>query len=273
MVSIKSVVNCIIINTLLSTIGVIQCICIEKQSNIYGWFIMIFMAFVIRNYGLMTLIDYGTRHKQLIQNHVVVKEAFKHEFHLNIISSTFVETFTYAFVRRYMFNRYATITFNDIILFIPLSFLFELIFDFFHYWSHRLVHHKFLYRYIHKKHHKFTHPTTRVTYYQDPLDLLITNSIPTILTLQIVPFFSVCQYNIMLIFKEYIEISGHCGKLLYPTSSFSQCIWIPRYFNIQLYTEDHDLHHSFNNCNFSKRFVIWDKVYGTYKSHYKVDSK
>ena len=48
-----------------------------------------------------------------------------------------------------------------------------------------------------------------------------------------------------------------------PTSSFPQCIWLPRLFNIELYTEDHDLHHSRNNCNYSKRFSLWDKIFKT----------
>lgn len=63
----------------------------------------------------------------------------------------------------------------------------------------------------------------------------------------------------------FIEISGHIGKRMHPTSSFSQFIWLPKFFNIELYTEDHDLHHSHNNCNYSKRFSLWDKVFGTHK--------
>jgi hypothetical protein len=59
-----------------------------------------------------------------------------------------------------------------------LSFVVEIIFDFFHYWSHRVLHtNKFLYINIHKKHHRYRHPTSLLTFYQDPLDLIITNSI------------------------------------------------------------------------------------------------
>jgi sterol desaturase/sphingolipid hydroxylase (fatty acid hydroxylase superfamily) len=57
----------------------------------------------------------------------------------------------------------------------------------------------------------------------------------------------------------------YASKKLYPSGSFSQCVWIPRAFNISLYTEDHTLHHSNNNCNYSKRFSLWDKAFGTYK--------
>jgi sterol desaturase/sphingolipid hydroxylase (fatty acid hydroxylase superfamily) len=67
-----------------------------------------------------------------------------------------------------------------------------------------------------------------------------------------------------LSYKTFIEISGHSGKKLYPNGSFSQFIWLPRFFNISLYTEDHALHHSSNYCNYSKRFSLWDKQFETY---------
>jgi Delta7-sterol 5-desaturase len=252
------------VNFVLTSLGIIQYLLIEKQSFVNNRLLMIFMIFVIRNYGLMALIEYGINHKPTIQSHLTVTESYKQEFNFNVMTSTLVETLTYVFIRSYMFQTYNVLNVGDILLFIPYSFLFELVFDFFHYWSHRFVHYKLFYKHIHKKHHKFLHPTTIITYYQDPVDLLITNSIPTLLTLLIVSFFSLSQYNIMLIYKEFIEISGHCGRKMCPTSSFSQCIWIPRLFNIQLYTEEHDLHHSVVKCNFSKRFTIWDKVFGTY---------
>jgi sterol desaturase/sphingolipid hydroxylase (fatty acid hydroxylase superfamily) len=65
-------------------------------------------------------------------------------------------------------------------------------------------------------------------------------------------------------YKQYTELAGHSGKMLSPASSFPQFIWLPRLFNIQLYAEDHDLHHKVSNCNFAKRFSLWDKVFGTY---------
>jgi sterol desaturase/sphingolipid hydroxylase (fatty acid hydroxylase superfamily) len=40
---------------------------------------------------------------------------------------------------------------------------------------------------------------------------------------------------------------------------------LPKWLNIELYCEDHDIHHSVNNCNYSKRFSLWDKVFGTFK--------
>ena len=83
-----------------------------------------------------------------------------------------------------------------------------------------------------------------------------------------IPTISYTQFSFMVIYKNFVEISGHCGKQLHPTSSFSQCMWVPKMMNIELYAEDHDLHHSLHNCNYAKRFSLWDKLFWTYTSPY-----
>jgi sterol desaturase/sphingolipid hydroxylase (fatty acid hydroxylase superfamily) len=74
------------------------------------------------------------------------------------------------------------------------------------------------------------------------------------------------QYILISIYKTAVEIAGHTGKKSYPTSSFPQFPWITKSLNIELYTEDHDSHHRFFKYNYSKRFSLWDKVFGTYKN-------
>jgi lathosterol oxidase len=188
---------------------------------------------------------------------------YKHEFHVNVVTTTAVECVTHLFIiSTHVIDYYS----NEIIYFIPVSFAFEIIFDFFHYIGHRLVHHKYLYKYIHKKHHKFKHPIAITTFYQDPFDLLITNSIPTVLTLLIFPV-STVQFHFIVVYKSFIEIGGHTGTISYPSCSFPQFIWLPKILHIELYSEDHDLHHSLNNCNYSKRFSLWDKLFGTFTKY------
>jgi sterol desaturase/sphingolipid hydroxylase (fatty acid hydroxylase superfamily) len=36
-------------------------------------------------------------------------------------------------------------------------------------------------------------------------------------------------------------------------------------FGFALVTADHDLHHTQSKYNYSKRFILWDRVFGTYK--------
>lgn len=155
----------------------------------------------------------------------------------------------------------------DIITFIPISFGYEIIFDFFHYITHRFLHlNKFAYVHIHKTHYAITHPQIETTWYHNPLDLLFTNSLPHILTLYFIPSISLFMLNLILIYKVFIEICGHSGKIC-NSSSFPQCIWIPKILQIELVTEEHDLHHTLNNCNYSKRFKLWDIIFQTYRKY------
>jgi lathosterol oxidase len=186
------------------------------------------------------------------------------------LSSTLVETLTHKFISvYYAFDENNII--RDLIYFIPVSFVFELVFDLFHYIAHRLEHsNAILYRHFHKIHHTYSNPTTLVTYHHHPIDLLISNSIPQIITMYVMNKIlltnkiSLYIYNMMIIYKIFIEISGHSGKII-NSSSFPQCIWLPKILGIGLRTEDHDNHHRLNNCNYSKRFKLWDIVFGTYK--------
>ena len=275
LISYKSFKHFIIVNGFLLSIGLTQYnILLYNQYNNIIKFCLILFIFLIRNYSIMKFIDNGVSNKENIYNDnaLTPKENFKYEFHYYVLMSTSIETSTHLFINSNFI--YIDQTFyKDIILFIPISFIFELIFDFFHYINHRLLHSKYLYRYFHKLHHKFKHPITIITYYQDPIDLILTNSIPTILALSLIKNISYRQFNIILIYKSFIEISGHCGKYIYPTSSFSQFIWLPKLLQIELYTEEHDLHHSLNNCNYAKRFSIWDKVFHTYKSSFYLKNK
>jgi sterol desaturase/sphingolipid hydroxylase (fatty acid hydroxylase superfamily) len=76
---------------------------------------------------------------------------------------------------------------------------------------------------------------------------------------------SVYQFGTMLVYKEFIEISGHCGKWL-KSGSFVQFVWLPKLLGIQLFAQDHHLHHKLLRFNYSKRFALWDKVFNTYQS-------
>jgi sterol desaturase/sphingolipid hydroxylase (fatty acid hydroxylase superfamily) len=237
---------------------------LEPHSYFIELFV-IFSLFLLRNYFLIAFVDYGIKDKPRICNDITKypKEEYLCEFSHNVILATLIESVTQTFLRSY-FIFYDTNVGLAIIGFIPISFTFELIFDFFHYWGHRILHLRLIYPFFHKKHHKFSHPTTITTFYQDPVDLILTNSLPTIVGVFCTPYLSYPQLHVILIYKTFIEISGHSGRFSRPSCSFSQFIWLPKFFEIELYTEDHDAHHCFNDRNFGKRFSIWDKIFGTF---------
>jgi sterol desaturase/sphingolipid hydroxylase (fatty acid hydroxylase superfamily) len=121
----------------------------------------------------------------------------------------------------------------------------------------------FLYQTIHKQHHDEHALINEYTTFNHSIpDLLISNVLPMLATFYLV---RVSQFTAILLFwyKTTIEISGHTGKDV--SSSFIQCIYLPKLFKIELYSKNHLYHHVNTTKNFSKRFSIWDKIFGTFK--------
>lgn len=261
MISLNSIKNFVIVNT---TLFVISSIDYLFSSNRLA-----FPITLIRNYFFLNILDYITKDKPYIKEkeRKFILEKYRTEFNIYLCSSTIIETITNLFLeKQFVVNDDNNM---DLLYFIPISFMFEIIFDFFHYWSHRMMHqNKTLYQIIHKDHHRFNYPIPITTFFQHPIDLLISNSTPSFISFFIITRlfgFGITKFLFKLImtYKIYIEIAGHCGKEM-KTPSFPQFIWIPKLLHIELYTVNHDLHHSSNNCNYSKRFSIWDKAFGTY---------
>ena len=205
----------------------------------------------------------------------VPKENFKHEFLLYTIGGSFIKSSTHYIAITYILGTPNIVDLSsfitDIPLFIIKSFLFETIFDVAHYTLHRLLHSNlWMYKNIHKKHHKFPHPIADTSFYMHPADLILSYSVPLFFAICVLDsrghIFSVTSNDLHFIttYLTYQEIAGHLGKQMFPTSSFSQCIWLPRILDMQLYTEDHNLHHTTLHCNYSKRFSLMDKIFGTY---------
>lgn len=266
MVSNSSIKNFFFINFVLLFIGFLEYFYLSKYSG----FFFTFFGFLIRNILMERGLNFMLMDKEYIdpeynREQVIIKNYPSIIFHY--LTATTVETLTNIVI----YNFYAFRTTNiitDIIMFIPISFVYEIIFDLFHYLAHRLEHtYPFLYKHFHKVHHFHSHPMTILTYYHHPIDLVLSNTIPQFLTFCLIPQISPLIYNFIIVYKIFIELSGHSGKNI-NSSSFPQFVWAPKLLGIEMYTEDHDAHHKFNNCNYAKRFILWDKLFGTYKKTY-----
>jgi len=275
MISKKSILTFFSVNGTLLTISSIKYFVLHyiQDYNIFLKFFLMFFTYIIRNYIMMFLLYLATNHKEntSIEN-LKNNSSYQISSHLYLFSTTLLEVITNLFIYNYLIDNELTDMqniINSLLYFIPISFLFEIILDFFHYWTHRILHiNKQFYKTIHKTHHKHANPVLINAYYFSPLDIIITINIPTILAISMLPYnLSLFQYTMMTVYKHYGEIAGHSGKKLSPSSSLPQCVWLPRLLNIELYAEDHDAHHKFNNCNYAKRFSLWDKLFGTYKKH------
>ena len=161
--------------------------------------------------------------------------------------------------------------------FIFVSFVFEIIFDFFHYWTHRILHlHPLLYKSLHSLHHHHSNPTVYHTFNDSYFGTIFTNAIPHLITLFLCSIIFLrpmyhSEHSLLLVYKAFIEISGHSGKVLLKAASFPQWKWLPIFFGIELYTCDHHTHHRNPKTNFSKRFVLWDKVFSTHLRNKKIE--
>ena len=282
MLSKKSIITFIFMNSILILISYLQYILLIDNN-----YVIIYVILLLKDIIMERGLFYSVYNKPNIYNKDNIdRNIIKYdniEYYKYLLLGTIVESLTYITTIN-IYNLKESNIINDLIMFIPISFIYELIFDLGHYLTHRMLHKiPLLYKYVHKIHHKYVYCSTKTTHYHHPVDLLITNSIPHLIAFgtliyicsslspspSLSPFLSpspsLFQLNLLLIYKYFIELSGHCGKILNATS-FPQCIWLPKIFNIELKPEDHDLHHTLNNCNYSKRFKLWDKVFNTYKN-------
>ena len=240
-----------------------------NSTNSFAHFLIMYFTYIFRNYFMMYVLTNATKHKPYlsIEN---AKNASNYQLksHLYVFSTTFFDTLINLFIYTQLIHQAFSIIniLFSILYFIPMSFLFEIILDFFHYWSHRMLHlNKHLYKNTHKTHHQHANPIFINAYYFSPFDLILSISLPMMLTIIILPYkLSLFEFCMISVYKQYTELAGHSGKMLAPASSFPQCIWLPRLLQIELYAEDHSAHHKLNNCNYAKRFSLWDKVFGTY---------
>ena len=172
------------------------------------------------------------------------------------------------------------------VAFILVSFVFEVVFDFFHYGAHRASHAcaaarsarrpgavRALAAFVgrgHATHHRCTALAPVLAYEQSLSDVLLCNALPALLALGACAAAGAAVDDAALAllwtYKAYVEAAGHAGCESRATS-FPQCVWLPRALGIDLRTIDHDAHHArraANGCNFAKRFTLWDRAFGTY---------
>ena len=239
---------------------------------------------ILKNWLLLVCVDYATSHRRNIGNAVAIPRG-RIEWiavAVSVVKFSIQESLTYRLSlwcgliavphTSFPLDNSIDIFLQGYLTFIGISFVFEILFDFLHYWGHRLLHEfPYLYRNFHLAHHKNANPTVYHTFEDTIGGNIVTNCIPHLISLVALVLLqrqpiSHCQHAILLVYKSFVEVSGHSGKDVGGASSFPQCKWLPTLLGIELYTQDHHTHHRNSKTNFSKRFSIWDKLFGTLQS-------
>jgi sterol desaturase/sphingolipid hydroxylase (fatty acid hydroxylase superfamily) len=136
---------------------------------------------------------------------------------------------------------------------------FLLIWDFFQYWVHRLLHFGFVYSIFHSFHHN-VHMSVLNSFRHHPLETIFLNfalNIPVALFVSVVyPDF---QFQIFWVVMTVFALFLHADIEIPP---------LPLIQNIMMLPNHHRIHHSYSprhfNKNFGQYFTIWDRLFGTY---------
>lgn len=130
--------------------------------------------------------------------------------------------------------------------------------DTYFYWTHRLMHTKYLFRKFHFTHHRSIYPTPLASYAFSTGEALVEG-----MALVIVSLFVPLHVSVLLIFSVYSLIFnsyGHLGIDILPKRIQESFPF--KYFN---HPSNHGWHHRFNQGNFGLYLRFWDKVMGTWK--------
>ena len=126
--------------------------------------------------------------------------------------------------------------------------------DLYFYWLHRALHIKFLYKHIHSIHHRARAPKILDYLYASIFELIL-GSFGLLISVLVFNLDFRTTY-ILTILRHIHEAHIHSG---YDLTFLSKIPFMTS-------TVNHDKHHLNVICNYSNSFIIWDKIFGTYKS-------
>ncbi|MCB0404502.1 MAG: sterol desaturase family protein [Bdellovibrionales bacterium] len=139
------------------------------------------------------------------------------------------------------------------LLAIPLVFILH---DFYFYWTHRLLHTKWLFKKVHLIHHNSTNPTPLTSLAFHPIEAIIQGAFLPLVVMLIPLHVSVV---IILVAGSYIyNVIGHLGYEFYPKGFPEHPFW-----GLFLTATHHSHHHKSTNFNFGLYFTFWDRLMDT----------
>lgn len=134
--------------------------------------------------------------------------------------------------------------------------------DTYFYWTHRLMHHRWLYRFVHHTHHLSVSPTPWAAYAFSPWEAFVQAGIGPLLVFTI-PAHPVA-FTLFMTWQIAFNVLGHCGYEIF-TPQFFRC-GLGVFLNSPTH---HALHHEKFRANFGLYFNVWDRLMGTNHPDYE----
>jgi len=133
--------------------------------------------------------------------------------------------------------------------------------DFHFYWTHRLLHTRWLFRHVHHVHHRSRHPSPFAAFSFHPLEALNYNA-ALLVALLVVPVNEVVL-AVFLVHQVIRITHGHAAVETMPVGFARHAFW-GRFTT----TTHHHLHHEVPRGNFGLWFTWWDSLCGTEHRNY-----
>lgn len=133
--------------------------------------------------------------------------------------------------------------------------------DFYFYWTHRLLHSRWLFRRVHGVHHRSRNPSPWAAYAFHPVEALV-NSLVTPLALLVVPLHGLVLFA-FAIHQIVRNAHGHLAIETMPRGFARH--WLGGRFTT---TTHHHLHHETAQGNYGLWFTFWDRWMGTERGDY-----
>lgn len=134
--------------------------------------------------------------------------------------------------------------------------LMALLHDAYFYWTHRLLHTRWMFRHAHRVHHESRNPSPWSAFAFHPTEAAITfGIIPLII---IVMPYHVGAVAIFLLYMTGMNVLGHLGYEVFPSGFTQHALW-----GLHNSSTHHNMHHSRVNYNYSLYLNVWDRLMGT----------
>lgn len=130
------------------------------------------------------------------------------------------------------------------------------------YWTHRLMHHRWLFKLFHRVHHESTNPTPWAAYSFAPLEAAMQACIFPLLVFT-VPMHPLAFFAFM-IWQIGFNVLGHTGYEYFPKWLMNS--WLGKVLNTPT---NHIQHHEKMRGNYGLYFNVWDRLMGTNHKDYE----